>query len=653
MADAPFPVRKEAVRVTMRDGVRLSAHVHRPDADGRFPAIVQYTPYRKGALGAHHPIVEHGYATVTFDIRGTGDSTGWNDSIYSALERQDGYDVIEWAAAQPWCSGNVGMWGISFGAVVALQMARAAPPHLKAVIARSGSDDPYTEWTNPGGSPRPYIYECYAPIMTAFNFLPPDPDAVGEEWEEVWGERLRNNVPWGIPFLENLVDGPFWRERSLRGHYDEVQCAVFVVGGWNDWYHTPLLRIFANLKGPKRALIGPWCHKWPDGGVPAPRVEWLPEAVRWFDYWLKGARNGVMDEPPVTVFVREYAKPAPILFEQPGRFRSEREWPIARTAETPFYFGAGGALSRETPSGAGDAADVLHYDATVGACAGKHGGGPTSINWFMPLDQRPDEALSLSYTTEPLEADFEVTGQARAVLHFSCTAEVALFAVKLCDVAPDGTSALVTRGYLNVSHRESHSAPSPIEPGRLYEVEVELLACAYLFRKGHRIRVDVAHADFQNVWPTPKPCESAVRRSSGRPSHVALPVVPPQDPPLPEPGLKTLPPIRREDLQPPEFSITRDVTGDAVTARCKTSFGEGRDLTTITTVSAAEPWKVVVDAHARFAAVYGERSFAVDARCVTSSDEADFRHDVRVSVTQNGEVRFERDWSVSVPRPLA
>jgi predicted acyl esterase len=651
MSGAALPVKSESVFVTMRDGVRLSAHIHRPAVDGKFPAILAYTPYRKGRLGGHHPIVEHGYATVTFDIRGTGDSTGFNDSIYSAAERQDGYDMVEWAAAQPWCSGSVGMWGISFGAVVSLQMARAAPPHLKAIIARSGSDDPYTEWTNPGGSPRPYMYECYAPIMTAFNFMPPDPAALGDDWERVWEERLRNNVPWGIPFIEHLVDGPFWRERSLRGHYDDVRCAVFVVGGWHDWYHTPLLRIFSHLKGPKRALIGPWCHKWPDSGIPAPRIEWLPEALKWFDRWLKGVENGVEFEPPLTIFVREYSRPATILMEERGRFRCESEWPVARRIETPMYFGAGGTLAAEPP--ADESADVLIHDPRVGACAGKHGGGPCSINWFMPLDQRPDEACSLTYTTEPLDDDIEVTGQAKARLYFSCTADVTLFVVKLCDVAPDGTSALVTKGYLNTSHRESHTNPLPLEPGKLYEVEVELLACAYRFARGHRIRVDVANADFQNVWPTPRACVNTVYRGGSRPSHIVLPMVPPRDVPLPEPALRILPPIRREDIRPPEFIIARDVINDTLTASYKTSFGDRLELVANTTVSAAEPARVVVDATANFGVVYGERDFAVKAHCVTKSDAEQFRHDVELDVTVNGEPRFQKRWSVSVPRPLA
>jgi len=456
-------------------------------------------------------------------------------------------------------------------------------------------------------------------------------------------------VPWGIAFLENLVDGPFWRERSLRDHYDEVKCAVFVVGGWHDWYHTPLLRIFSRLEGPKRALVGPWCHKWPDAGIPAPRIEWLPEALKWFDRWLKGVENGVEDEPPLTLFVREYSPPAPILMEEKGRFRCESEWPLARAIPTPMYFAECGVLA-DGPPGDDEGADLLRHDPRVGTCAGKHGGGPSSINYFMPLDQRPDEVHSLTYTTEPLGEDVEVTGQARARLHFACTADVTLLVVKLCDVAPDGTSALVTKGYLNVSHRDSHTDPQPVEPGRPYEVEAELLACAWLFRAGHRIRVDVASADFQNVWPTPKLCETTLYRNAARPSRIVLPIVPPQNPPLPEPGFKLLEPIRREDLQPPEFCITQDVMNDTLTATYSASLGEGRGLVTSTTVSAAHPEAVVVDARACFGATFGESEFVTDAHCVTSSDAEQFHHSVELDVKVDGEPRFHKTWSSSVPR---
>ena len=651
-------VRSEVLHVPMRDGVRLSVHVHRPDEPGRFPAILGYTPYRKGPLRGPDPIVHHGYATASFDIRGTGNSEGCNDSIYSDAERQDGYDMVEWAARQPWCDGNVGMWGISFGAVAAIQTAMAAPPHLKAIIARSGSDDPYTEWTNPGGSPRPYLYTCYGPLMTALNFLPPDPEEVGERWSEIWQQRLEGNVPWGIPFIRNLLDGPFWRARSLRGKYENVTCAVFVVDGWADWYHSALLRIYSQIRSPKRAMIGPWSHNWPHAAVPGPRIDWPREALRWFDRWLKGIDNGIAQEPPVTIFVRQYQPPDTILLEDKGVFRGENAWPIARAVETPMYLRGKGALAAEPPQSAAESGSDAHvYDPRIGACAGFHGGGPFNDNWAMPLDQRPDEALSLVYTTEPLSADVEVTGQPRARLHVSSTADVALFCVKLCDVAPDGTSALVTKGWLNVTHRKSHARPAAIQPGKVYPIDVELLTCAYRFLKGHRIRVTVASSDLMNVWPTPQACVNTIYRSAERPSHVVLPVAPPQRPRLrkPAPGpstsRRTSGPTRAE-MEAPSLSVTSDPINRTSTVAYVVRYGGLATQEASYTVSAAHPAQVVARSRTTAGANCAGKKIEVVAHAVTASDEQAFHHTVDVHIAIDGQPHLSKSWSVSVPRRL-
>ena len=247
------------LRVAMRDGVELAVKITRPDAEGRFPGILEYNPYRRLAKALpnyqdeYPPVVpylaERGYVIVQFEVRGTGSSGGSSTDIYSDLERQDGYDMVEWVAAQSWCTGNVGMFGKSYGAVVQWQVAVQNPPHLKAIIVRSANDDVYTEWTNPGGVIRPYMFESYAPIMAAFNFAPPDIDLVGNKWTEIWNERLEHSVPWSIGFMEHQLDGPYWQERSLRPGYDRVKCPVFVIDGWADWYSTALLRAFSQSEG--------------------------------------------------------------------------------------------------------------------------------------------------------------------------------------------------------------------------------------------------------------------------------------------------------------------------------------------------------------------------------------------------------------------
>ena len=651
MVTTKFAVKSEIYQVPMRDGVKLSVHVHRPDAEGAFPAILEFTPYRKGPLRGHHPIVEHGYATVTFDIRGTGNSEGWNESMYCATTRQDGYDMVEWAAAQPWCSGNVGMWGISFGAVVTLQTAGMAPPHLKAAIARSGTDDPFTEWTNPGGSPRPYMYQCYSPIMTAANFSPPDPEEVGERWSAIWEERLAHNVPWGIGFIEHLEDGPFWRDRSLRDHYDRVQCPVFVVDGWADWYPTPLLRTFANLTVPKRALIGPWSHLWPGDALPGPRIDWLSESLKWFDYWLKGIDTGVMDEPPVTIFVREFSKPTSLLIEDAGEFRSEQEWPIARTLQIPYFFQPDGRL--ENRPAADTAADAFDYDPRVGASTGMHGGGPYNINWMMPLDQRPDNAVSLTYTTEPLAEDLEIAGNPRLDLHFSSSTDAGLLFIKLCDVAPDGTSVLVTKGYLNVAYRESREAMSPVEPDIVYPLEIDMLACAYRFKAGHRIRVSIAGGDLYNIWPVSKPGTGSIHRAPAAPSHIVLPVIPAQSPAVSAPRLTVLtdPLPSRDSLTPPGTVVTsRDPINETASVRCTVNYGPYWSNASELTVSAREPAKATLRAGSTYRHDYAGREIVVDVQCDTSSDAQAFHHTVELEITVNGKLHTQKHWSVSVPR---
>lgn len=653
MAGQPTPLKSEILHVAMRDGVKLSVHVHRPDALGRFPVLLSYTPYNKGPLRPDGALalVERGYAVVSFDIRGTGNSEGWNDSIYSEPERQDGYDMVEWAAAQPWSSGRVGMWGISFGAVVALQMARAAPPHLAAIIARSGTDDPYTEWTNPGGSPRPYMYMCYSPIMTVSNFSPPDPAEVGDRWEAIWADRLQSNVPWGIAFIEHLLDGPFWRDRSLRGHYDRVRCPVFVVDGWADWYFTPLLRIFSSLSVPKRALIGPWSHQWPDAAIPGPRIEWQSEALRWFDQWLKDVDTGVTREPPVTLFVSEHNPPASMRLMDRGSFRCETEWPPARAEATPFYLRAAGRLERAAPDEAApDTGDRLDADPRAGLATGLHGGGPFNDNWAMPLDQRLDEGVSLVYSTEPLAGDEEIIGQPRVSLHVASSARNALYAVKLCDVAPDGTSALITKGWLNAAHRDSHREPAALEPGRPVRLEFDLLACAHRVAAGHRIRVMIAGADFMNVWPMPERVRSTIFRSAARPSCITLPLAPPRTPPLPPPAIRPLDSVPTVPEAPQHFTITRDVVNETQTLSYKVHYTPQWFNEATVTVSAREPARAVIRGTSERRHTCAGKDIRVAATCVTESDANEFRHTVDLTVTINGRPHFARSWSRTVPR---
>lgn len=658
--------------VPMRDGVELALRITRPDAQGRFPGIMEYSPYRRvkpplpDYRDEYPPAVsylaERGYVVVQYDVRGTGNSGGFSRDIYAADERRDAYEMVEWIAAQPWCNGNVGMLGKSYSAVVQWQVAVQNPPHLKTIIVRSANDSVYTEWTYPGGVLCPYMFDTYSPLMTAFNFAPPDPEIAGVKWSEIWKNRLENNRPWGIGYISHPTEGPYWQDRSLSADYGRVQCPVFVIAGWSDCYPTALLRAFDRLDVPfKKAMVGPWGHWYGEEkqAVPGPRIDTRPIYLKWFDYWLKNIDNGVVEEPPVTVFVRKYAPPASRMpLKEPGFWRSESEWPISRAIPTTLYFRGGGKLSRE-PSTGPAVADSYDYKPTVGVASGIHWGGGI-LPWGMPVDQRPDEAYSLTYTTPPLEKDMEVSGAPRATLYVSSTAEVAYFRVKLIDLAPDGTSKLVRYGGLSGTHRTSHFEPEAMAPGEVYELGVGVKEMSYVFAAGHRIRVAVASADIQNAWPTAQPAVNTLHRSRRYPSHILLPVIPERSPKLPKPDLVELPLADPEILKTPlEYSISRDLVENSVTVRLGSEMkdvrGEGADRAVIRstfTVSEDNPANAVLAATTDYVVKRPDSEIEVKANEVTTSDEAAFHHEVDVEVTVNGARHFRKSWSATVPRQL-
>ena len=667
-----YEVRLERrVRVPMRDGVELAAVVVRPRAEGRFPAIMSYNPYRwlrqvkdtSSDTTYNHRwdgppyFAQRGYAVVYFDVRGTGNSGGNTQDLYSDEERLDACDMVEWIAAQPWCSGNVGMWGMSYGGVVQWQVGVQNPPALKTLVIGSSNTDVYLDWTNPGGSIRPYMFDSFAPMMTAFNAAPPDADIVGPHWAGLWEERLEKNVPWGIGLISNLLQGPYWRDRSLQPDYGRIKVPVMFWCGWADPYPTPILRAFSKLDVPKKILLGPWGHYWPEEALPGPRIDFRHEMLKWFDRWLKGEDTGVMKEPAVTLFVRRYKRPvAHMYLEDAGFWRHEDEWPPARNQNTPFYLHPGGELSRKAPTGE-SAPDDYAYNPAVGISAGIYWGGGI-MPWAMPVDQRLDEAWSLTYTTPPLEKDLEVTGNPKAVLHVASSADTAYFHVKLADVAPDGTSKWLADGGLLATHRNSHSEPEPMEPGQVYELEVDLKYVSYLFEKGHCIRVSVASADFQNAWPTAKPAVNRVHRDRQYPSHIVMPITPVQSPQLSAPDLKPSPrpaATMGDISQSTRHEITHDLVDETVTATLErvSETGPAPGLAHSNyTVSRRNPAEAVLQARYVYEVPPAGSGMTVEANESLTSDLESFHFLSQVEVTLGGKRHFQKSWRVSVPRKL-
>jgi predicted acyl esterase len=659
-----FPVRMvRNVRIPMPDGVTLAADLYVPQAEGQhFPAVVEYTPYHKNNNAVYGPratrypyFAGHGYVFVNVDVRGTGDSEGFNTAPSSPEEVRDNLEVIRWCARQPWCDGGVGMIGISYTAGVCYDAARQAPPELKAVILCQMCSDWYDGMACPGGSPRPFAYENYAPLMAAYNFAPPDPDLLGPRWTEVWQQRLDRSVPWGNAYVEHLLDSPFWEARLLRGHEDQVRAATFLIGGWCDWYPDDLLRVFARLRCPKRVLIGPWTHNYPENAWPLPRINDRWECLRWFDKYLKGIDTDpdrpVDREPPLTLFVRDFTAPAPLRREDNGEFRHFTEWPPREAHDEQLRLAATGWLAPWGSSGIAAEQLDLVYRPDAGIAAGRYVIGQMLPGWGMPDDQRLDEGLSLVYTSDRFEEPTELVGTPVAHLWLSSTAETAFVSAKLCDVAPDGTSVLITKGVLNLTHRNGHATPEPLVPGQVYEVRVPLLATAYRLRPRHRLRLLIAAADFQNAWPAPRPHTLTVHHGEGRPSRLDLPLAAPRPGPLPAPCFRPseFPPLPPEQIPTPEYRVSRDLIQNTLTVHIKTQSGIGINRSA-DAVSIDRPAEAVVQSEFEYPLDRPGLSIRVQSHCVTRSDAQAFHHLTEVAITVNGRAHWGKSWSVSVPR---
>jgi predicted acyl esterase len=647
----------------MRDGVELNVRVTRPDATGRFPGVMEYHPYRRlGATSADYrdeypPVVpflaERGYAVVQFDVRGTGSSSGFSTNIYSPEERQDGYDMVAWIAAQPWCTGDVGMIGKSYGAVVQWQVAALRPPALKAIVVRSANDDVYTGFTNPGGSIRPWMFEYYAPLMNALNFAPPDPALVGDRWAAIWAERLELSAPWSLGYIRNTLHGRYWRDQSLAPDYDRVQCAVLLIEGWADWYATEELRAFQRLNAPKKVLIGPWGHYYAEerDAFPGPRIDARREYLKWFDHWLKGIDNGVMQESPVTVFVRGWQVPSLLCLEDSGTWRNEAAWPPVRAQATALYLSASGKLGATVSA---KSSDSYEYRPSVGITTGRRGLGSTTP-WAMPIDQRLDEAYSLLFTTGPLHEGIELLGQPEALIHVASTAEVAYFHVKLSDVAPDGTSRLICDGGLLATHRNSHETPEEMRSGEVYPLRIPLRHCAYAIEAGHRLRIAIASAEFQNAWPTGLRAINTIFHGGEQASHIMLPVAPGDAHELPPPAFAASPHVlpTAGSLARPDYTFELDLVNDTVTCALRVPEGGRTSNHSRYTVSNRDPALATITASATHTAVHPTMDIQIEATCQTSSDASSYTHLSQVRITVDGVPHFSKSWSASVPRNLS
>jgi len=571
-----FPRRvriKEHLWITLPDGVRLAARLWRPEdaVDDPVPAILEYIPYRKRDSTRdrddrmHHYFAGHGYACLRVDLRGSGDSEGVLQDEYLQQELDDGVEVIRWLARQPWCSGEVGMIGISWGGFNGLQIAAMRPPALKAVVSVCSTDDRYADDVHHMGGCLLGDNLSWASTMFAYNSLPPDPELVGERWRELWFERLEGSGLWLEQWLRHQRRDDYWKHGSICEDWSAVQCPVMTVSGWADGYSNAVFRMLAHLQVPRMGLVGPWSHKYPHQGVPGPAIGFLQECLRWWDHWLKGRDTGIMNEPMLRAWMQDSVPPTTYYDERPGRWVGESCWPsdqVTRQALTLAWPGVLESDDRSVP----EREMTLRSPLSVGLFAGKWCSYAATPD--LPHDQREEDGGALVFTSAPLEERLEILGATMVELQVSVDRPVAMVAVRLSDVAPDDKATRITYGLLNLTHRESSEAPKPLEPGRIYRVRVKCNDVAQSFPAGHRIRLSISTSYWPLAWPSPEPFR--LRIITGQ-SRLVLPVRPPRDAEdarigfePPEVGPASTP-IRQQTPQAHNWRVIRDLAEDRST----------------------------------------------------------------------------------------
>jgi putative CocE/NonD family hydrolase len=622
-----------------------------PTGSGPFPALLEALPYRKDDLTASSHsddylrlASEGGFVVCRLDVRGTGSSEGLATDEYPLVELDDLTDVINWLATQPWSNGRIGMFGYSYSGFNSLQVACTRPAALHAICAVYATDDRYTDDVHyMGGALRAIDLVDYCHYMTACNLLPPVPAVFGDNWKSEWQMRLNEIQPWILTWLEQQHDGPYWRHGSLRPGYERIQCPTMIVAGWADGYRNNTFRTFEALQCKKSLLIGPWSHSAPAHAHPGPNIDLVPEMIAWFNRWLQPDSTAVATEPPIRVFIRHSTKPDADLAMFNGEWRFEETWPPARSVTTTLR-------PTETHAAHLDASDidVLDVRPDVGVAAWNSCAG--GLPWGQPTDQREDDSWSLTYDW-PIDSDhFEILGHALLKLKVASDQPVASISVKICDVFPDGTSALVARGFLNLTHRTSSTEPQPLIPNVFEDVDVELEATSWVFARGHKIRLSIAGADWPNIWSPPHPFALSVDRST---VQLILPTVDnhgagiPKFAPL-KPTVHSESPPSERDV-PTLWRIERDVLAHQTIAR--TQYGGPsvvRDNGTThelyqgeVGVSTIDPTHSWVTATTRYQLNWPEAKCTVEARMRIDSDAEAFNVVIDVDADLDG-VEFAR-----------
>jgi putative CocE/NonD family hydrolase len=657
----------EHIWIPLSDGTRLGARLFLPEDDAKAPAILEYIPYRKrdGTRGRDEPMhgffAENGYAAIRVDMRGTGESDGHMADEYLKQEQDDALEVIAWIAAQPWCDGNVGMMGKSWGGFNGLQVASRRPPALKAIITAYSTDNRYTDDIHYMGGLLLNDNLWWGTIMLAYQSRPLDPEIVGEGWREAWLKRVENLPFFPALWLEHQRYDDYWKHGSVCEDFSDIEVPVLAIGGWADSYTNAVPRLLEGLKTPRKAIIGPWGHIYPQDGVPGPAIGFLQEAVRWWDHWLKGKDTGVMNEPDLRAYINDSVAPTGTRTDAPGRWVGEANWPSASIAPKLFQLGGDHGLhTGSAPAGMLTICSPQSHGKAGGewmgtGCVGEH-----------PTDQRLDDGSALVFDSLVQTESFDVLGAPVLKLRLASDEPVAQVSVRLSDVRPDGTVTRVSYQVLNLTHRDSHEQPEALVPGQFYDVTVKLNDCGHRVAAGHSIRIAIGTSYWPMVWPSPELATLTIDTAN---STLSLPVrkADAGTVQLPPPAHGPATPITQLDRGTVRRYSSQDhVAGTTtyVTEGIGGLFGEGilrfddigtelsHSLKRELTIADSDPTTAEYVLTQSYEMGRDGWRIRIDSVTRMRSDRETFYLTGELSVEENGLLRAERNWDQSFPRDL-
>ncbi len=647
----------EQRRVTMRDGTAVAVCLAKPPgarAGQRFPVLFTTDAYAGpcGYFGRawYEDFVRAGYVVAYKHVRGTGDSDGtFPDKEYSDHELDDAVEMIGWLARQPWSTGRVGMFGTSWSGFNSMMVAARRPPALRAIVVNVGTDNFYHEDARfPSG-----IFHMDDYIMAADIMLVTTPPG-RDPFDETLLRQRFDQQPWSLTKIRQQRDGEFWR-RSLRRDQDPRagEVPTMMIGAWHDPYRDAALRALERSSGPVRTVIGPWNHS---TEFPGPSAELGRATLEWWDHFLKDKQNGVLDRPQVYAYMRRPYAPIITRAKIPGEWRAIDRWRDASITPRRWTLNTDGSIG---PDAAAAGVHRLRMVASTGVAAG--------LGWIdVAPDQRPGDATALVYESAPFTSELQILGQPVAQLVTSIDARRANWFVKLSDVAPDGTTTLITGGALNGAHRESSTAPTMMEPGKRYSLSVPLLATSWIFQPGHRLRISVANALFPAYWPSAEPLTMSLEVGQGG-STFTLPVIAPQSAAAAaqaakDMGSRNLTVAEAEDAATGASTYTWNgpvrsgYSRDDIAATITVSRGyqwqspDGEDVSVEFTVDDDDPARSSFVGRASVKSAWQGQQVEWRGTTEVRSDATAFEYRHFRQLLRDGKVVREREWKERVPR---